>query len=353
MEKKQLSTEARIAIAFVLSLLALAIAKYVMSPSQSAQQETEVAAPNAQGSQSAQLGATQARRLLSALSHVGPMLHTVCGWMNSLAWYSKFLLFVVACVAGFCAGWLALYWLVSVLDEIGTRGYIKFAKATGTGVACLLFLGCLSVCGFMGLHFLTAAFHAATRIRPTAWAWYWRLLLLVGSCVLGLFAVFVALALKDQSAQGWSALMWIITLACLTSTVLMGVHFLKVGYRTVLPRVDLVSVGVAAAVALVGSLIVNSVDRSAFSRSGTHEWRFIHGGRYKDATNRDVWEHVHGSGSWAARVHRQRIVWAVVAVTAGLITLASRNSPLQILALCATAGANLVAVTVVSMTFRR
>jgi hypothetical protein len=149
-------------------------------------------------------------------------------------------------------------------------------------------------------------------------------------------------------------LLWLLVPTSLAICLPLAFRFLVASYRSVLPVIEPAPVGVAAGVALFGALIVNGVDRSAYSRAVSHEWRYVKaGGRYKDATNLDVWEHLHGSGTWKARIHRHRIVWAIVAAVGGLITIANHDPALGLLAITANAILCLLAVGIVSAIVKR
>jgi hypothetical protein len=187
------------------------------------------------------------------------------------------------------------------------------------------------------------------------WAWHWQILFLFVACALGLIAIAIAAVFKAYGSESrqLTVLLWLTIPAWLIPCAQIGFRSVRMSYRNVVPLIDPIPLAIAAFVSLAGTLITNALNRSAYSRSVNHEWKYVRGGRYGDATNLDVWEHYHGRGSWKARIQRHRIVWSVVAVATGLVALSSANPSPGFAALCATGGATLVAIIGITAVSKR
>jgi hypothetical protein len=183
--------------------------------------------------------------------------------------------------------------------------------------------------------------------NPAEWLWYWQLVFFVLALPLGIGACIGAYALRKK--EGWMSVCILFAINCLIPCGIVG----YLGARVLLVSASYISVGIAAGVAAVGSLITNLVNSSGSSVSSTHEWRTSRGARFSSANNRAVWEHHHGSGSWARRMVIHRIVWGILAVAAAVIQLRNTIPPPAPLHLWATGTVSLFAVAVILLVLKR
>ncbi len=339
MRKRQISMEARLLIAFVLMGLVLVWQGSVHQ------------GPVASNSQPRETESLH-RNEWNFFSGVEDRIRVAKAWISSREWYWRLALLAAASAVGFFSGVFAI---LAIADSPGWFRNHGFAISLSL-ILALVFLACLVLVVFVGVQLVALGIQVAARIRPSEWAWYWQTLLFFGACIAGLIAILVAIVLRDlgDGHRVKIVLLCLLVPASMAICLPLAFRFLVASYRSLLPLIEPAPVGVAAGIALFGALIVNGVDRSAYSRAVSHEWRYAKGGgRYKDATNLDVWEHLHGSGTWKARIQRHRIVWAVIAAAAGLITVANRTPTPGLLAVSANAVLCLLVVGMIGAIVKR
>jgi hypothetical protein len=345
--------EARLLIAFALMGLVLVLQHSMLSvPAARQAAKTTGASPDTGLAQPVHAEPSGTAFPQSAFSAVADRAQKVRDGIDALVWYWRLLILVGVSALGFYAGVFAI---VIWTDDTGWFKKYGFTASVCAIMLCLVFLACLVLAIFLSVQFVGAGLQAAFRIRPGGWAWYWQLLLFAAAAIVGLVTAIAIAAMQDTGTGQWRKTfpLWLTVSICLAICAPIAFRCLKAASGAVVSQIEAVSPSVAAGIALIGALSVNSVDRSAYSRCTTHEWRYVKGGRYKDATNRDVWEHRHGSGTWKKRIHRQRIVWAAVAAAGGFIALANHKPAPELAAIFVNGTACLAAAGLVSITFRR
>lgn len=300
---------------------------------------------------------TDSHQLLKALGSIRDSGRAVWHWLSSLAWYWQPLIMAASGLGLFICGVIAIGQSRSRRPEARWRSqYVRRqnrweSRYVHCGVAALGVL-CLVVFLLAAYQLLKGLGKIFILLHPNEWAWYWQLLIFVLLCATGLLAAIFAKWGSEGHRIRRAALLGFCVLVAIPCT-LITCRFLKATYQVVIPRIDLLPIGVSAAIALGGSLIANRVDKSAYSRATSHEWRFVRGGHYKDATKRDVWEHYHGTKSWETRIRRQRVIWVSFAAIVGVLIVTNHNPTQELSVIGVTGGASLILSSVVMAVFRR
>lgn len=337
--KAQLSTEARIVIGYILMGLILILSPLMLAPHAS-QLTNQTSRPSSETS--------SAQSLVNHVSRVDVDIRNLLSWAAALPWYWQLVLFTAMSAAGLASAAIGV-WTLAGGDSRGWRGG---TVGSVVAICAVLSLICFGMAALRAVSFLISGVRATLTIRPTTWQWYYQALLFGGLCIMALLSGLVTSVFGQNGDRGKRLVAGPIFLASAVSCAVTGIHFLMVGGSFALPLIQPAPLCVASAVALFGTLNANSVDRGAYSRCRTHEWRYVNGRRCKDATNRDVWEHLHGRGTWPARIKKQRIVWAIVAMVAGIFAACSVAAPGLPTEVVNSVGAAM-AVTAISLIFKR
>jgi hypothetical protein len=341
--RKEVSAEKRALLAAVLAIAVIVIWSLFMP--------TRQEAPTWVGSD----------RFIKLLRTVQDSSLAAWHWVISLAWYWQLTVLVLSGVG-------LRFFGISAIGQSGYprgpyRSEMRYTRSRSQTLpperpirSIALSLICLLVCFLVVFNLLRAIAGVVILMQPSAWAWYWQFAAFVFLfiTVLVLVAVIVGIwSSNNQKARRVAIILGIFATACFIPCAFLAYRLLQATYQAVTPRIRLGPIGISAAIALAGSLIANGVNKSAYSRSTSHEWRFVKGGRYKDATNLDVWEHLHGPKSWNSRIRRQRVIWVVLATVVAVLMLGIQGTAQEIRVLWVTGGSSLFVGSLVMILFTR
>lgn len=118
------------------------------------------------------------------------------------------------------------------------------------------------------------------------------------------------------------------------------------------------AVAVGAAASLLASLLRRAVLGGGYKASGTHEWRYVDrrgkpAARFGDASRKEVYEHLHGRGSWEERGRYSDWLILAVAVAAAVVFLHLQFAPSSWIPYAAAAALTLPAAAVVGLVTAR
>jgi hypothetical protein len=261
-------------------------------------------------------------------------------WFGDFNWYWQLLIMFATGFGAFCALGGAI---TAHEREHGAIGLI------------ILVLGicCAAVCLHAAWGLLRDFVVAISTVHPTDWPWYWQAVAFV-LLAIGAIACAAAAQIGWSEHEGRGIVLYGIALLAICPCAVMFWEFLVGAFHFVLPRIRLAALAISAACALFGSLITRSVDRSGYSISRSAEWRYLNSNRkHHDATNREVWEHRHGSKSWEKRISRQRVGWGACAIIVGTFVAATSNSTWVLSTIFVNAVASLLVTTAVMAMAKR